>query len=383
MQTLNRKYALFVHDLFLEIGHSNALIETVRNLPKEEVDEVVVVAFTTDDIEKLFGILECNLKFVKVPFPKLYPMLVKAIFFHIWAYVYSKLFLGSHFKIGVGIAAVGMDLVNIQFIHHQWNKLYFDMLKPAGFKKIYKKLLFWYYDFIEQRVFRNRNTKFLALSQFINDYCQSYFKVPSDKIDTIYSGINLQKFRPVESSRSDLAASLIDHYPELAELDLDKPIYLFVGAFERKGLSLIMEKFKSIKSGQLIIVGSPESSGNFIFSPDIKSFHIKFTKDLPSFYTLADAFVFASVYEPFGLVIIEAAAMGCEIFVTQKDVGSVELLHDLEGVHIFEDSSDFRILEQPILSLDQRMRFRKLRLDRLQKYSWQKTGRELFDLIRK
>jgi glycosyltransferase involved in cell wall biosynthesis len=373
----SRKIALFVHDLFLEIGHSNALIETIRNLPPSQVDEIVVVAYSSDNLNKLFSDLDCPVRWVKVPFPYITPVLLKVIFFHLWSWFYTLFFLQEYYKIGVGIAAIGMDLVNIQFIHRQWNALYFSMLKPKGVKYLYKRALFSYYAIVENIVFRSDKTKFLSLSQFINDYCQKEFRVDSRQIKTIYSGINLETFSPSKLQRSELFSGLLREYPTLKGLDIDRPIYLFVGAFERKGLAQILKKLEFVDRAQLIVIGKPEAYGDFSLDAPFDIFYIEFTKQLPLFYSLADAFVFASVYEPFGLVIIEAAAMGCELFVTRESVGAVELLEGLEGIHVYENSETFQILPIRPLSLNRREQYRNDRLNRLRQYTWSQTGREL------
>ena len=41
-----------------------------------------------------------------------------------------------------------------------------------------------------------------------------------------------------------------------------------------------------------------------------------------------------TLYEPFGLVLIEAAAMGMNIVTTRNCVGASELLENLEGIEI-------------------------------------------------
>lgn len=377
----SKKLALFVHDLFLEIGHSNALIETIRNLETEQVEEVIVVSYSCDDLTTLFGNLHCPIKWVKVPFPHLSPVLVKVIFYHLWSYLYSTLFLRSHFKIGIGIAAWNVDLVNIQFIHHQWSDLYFKLIQPRGLKKIYKKTLFAYYHLVENIIFKNRKRKFLALSEFVNLFCQKQFHIQSKQIQTIYSGINLEKFSPVNMDRELLYKELIIDYPSLQGVDITNPIYLFVGAFERKGLGVILKKMEQVQDAQLIVIGKPEAHGNFQLDASYKIFYIEFTKELPKFYSLADAFVFASAYEPFGLVIIEAAAMGCELFVTRESVGAVELLEDLKGIHIFNDAEDFTISPIEIVNQEKRALYRQARISRLQKYTWKQTANQLARFI--
>jgi UDP-glucose:(heptosyl)LPS alpha-1,3-glucosyltransferase len=255
------------------------------------------------------------------------------------------------------------------------------MINPTGIKKVYKKVLFFYLNFVENRVFRHPKRKFLALSEFINLYCQRHFKIDSACIQTIYSGINLNKFQPIIMGKEALCNDLLNDYPALKGVNIEKPIYLFVGAFERKGLKLILEKLESVPDAQLVVIGKPEAHEDFNLEVPYKLFHIEFTRELPKFYSLADAFVFASAYEPFGLVIIEAAAMGCELFVTRKNVGSVELLENLEGIHIFEDENSFKIRETAILSLEKRKSNRDTRISRLREYSWSSTGEQLSSFI--
>ncbi len=376
-----RKIALFVHDLYLEIGHANALIETINNLPAEEVKEIVVVAYQADDLDQLFFNHHCPKKLLSLGIKGIKPFLLKAIYYHFISWLYARLILRDFYKIGVGIAAFSVDLVNIQFVHKQWKALYFFLLTPRGVKYWYKKLLFAYYEWIENILFHRPKVKFLALSGFVHDYCKKEFQLQDRQIRTIYSGVNLQKFTPLFKERSELILQLSELYPQLESLDPKRPIYLFIGAFERKGLPIIQERLSNLGREQLIIIGKPESSSNFSFVDTLDIFYIEFTNQLPLFYSLADAFLFASWYEPFGLVIIEAAAMGCELFVTRKNVGAVELLEDMPGIHIFNDVQDFTISPVSLLSIQQRQLYCQQRKERLAKYNWQFTAAQLLEFI--
>ena len=341
------RLALFVHDLFLEVGHSNALIETVRNLPTGCVDEVKVIAFTSDNLETLFGNLDCRLTFVKVPFPNLYPHLFKIIFFHLWTLLYSWILLERRYiRIGVGIASLAVDVVNVQFVHNHWSEFYFKMNKLKGVSFIYKKIFFYYLNIVESFLYSLPNLKFSILSRFTTEFCQHNFSIEKSRSETIYSGINLEKFSIDERDRSDLMEDLSAKYPVLVNIDLNQEIFLFVGAFERKGLAIILEKLERKDKAQIIIIGTSESKKDFLFSSKVDCFHITFTDELPLFYSLADAFVFASLYEPFGLVILEAAAMGLELYISRENVGAVELLEGVEGINVFNNwDVDFLCIE--------------------------------------
>lgn len=374
------KLALFVHDLYLEIGHSNALIETVNNLP-EKIDELIVVAFTSDNLEKLFPNLNCKKKLIRVPFPRIYPFIFKMFFYQIYAGIISFLMKGNYKRIGIGLACLNIDIVNIQFVHKHWSEFYFNYLKKGSLKYYYKKILFFFFNSFEKIMYANKTLKVSSLSQFTTEYLLKNFTLSPSNVVTNYSGINLEKFNIVAQDRHSLYLDLAAKYPSLNKIDPSLPIYLFVGAFERKGLDIILQKFKQLKGANLVIIGKSESSNNYDFSSEYNIAHITFTKELPKFYSLCDCFVFASVYEPFGLVILEAAAMGMNLCVTTDNVGACELLTELDGIKLFKNWNDFQITQNEILLPEKRVSQRNERLDIFNKYTWQKTGERFYKLL--
>jgi len=383
--TPKMKIVLYVHDLFMEIGHSKALIETIRHLPKDEIESITVIAFSSDDLKKLFSPLDCPMKIVRVPFPNLYPFILKMIFYYIWSFGYTKLILDSNSKkIGVGISALCTNYINIQFVHQHWEKFYFTMVLTSkkNIKYFYKRILFYFFRLLENYHYHKKGIHYSSLSQYTTDYLKERFLIDSDRITTNYSGIDIEKFSFRDLTRSQIYNSLLSDYPELSQIDPTQPIYLFVGAYERKGLQLILEQLEERPGTQFIVIGKPESGQQKLFSKKLKLVTIDFTKKVNLFYQLADAFVFASVYEPFGLVIIEAAAMGMEMYVTRRNVGAVEILENLDGIHIFNDSSDFKIGQQKVLSNEDKIKFRNGRIDRLKEYSWEKTALNFYKILR-
>lgn len=365
----------------MEIGHSNAVIETINN-SKMNISELVVIAYSSDDLNKLFPNLKCEKILYKVPFEKMYPLLFKMIFYYFYASFVTLLKCrGKYIKLGVGISYLWADVVNVQFVHKHWGEFYFHYLKKYSFKYFYKKTLFFFFDLFENFVYKNPQKRFSSLSKFTTQYLLENYPISNERITTAYSGINLEKFKIDSRPKIELKKELENSYPELKSLDVQEPIYLFVGAYERKGLHKILETLRKQNNAQLIIVGKPESGARVVFPENLKIFRIEFTKKLPMFYSLCDSFVFASIYEPFGLVIIEAAAMGLELFLTTKNVGACELLHNMQGVHLYEDHSSFMIEKIKVLSGEQRIEWRNQRIKHLQNYTWEQTGSHFHKLL--
>jgi glycosyltransferase involved in cell wall biosynthesis len=100
-------------------------------------------------------------------------------------------------------------------------------------------------------------------------------------------------------------------------------------------------------------------------------------EDLPMFYSAADVFVFPSLYEGFGLPVLEAMACGAPV-IAQNSSSIPEVLGD---AGILVDSADFdnalvRALEDLLADSSRRQLLRERGLERVKKFSWQKTALE-------
>lgn len=139
--------------------------------------------------------------------------------------------------------------------------------------------------------------------------------VPVEKIRVCYHGVDSEFFDP---SRID--ASKLEKLRERYGLDVDDIVILFIGRLEPvKGVIQLLQALPKVLEkhppAKLLIVGKgtledlvrseAEKSGlitlvtDFI-DPEAKAYH----------YALANLCVFPSLYEPFGIVALEAAAMG-------------------------------------------------------------------------
>lgn len=102
--------------------------------------------------------------------------------------------------------------------------------------------------------------------------------------------------------------------------------------------------------------------------------------DLPSLYAGADTLVYASLYEGFGLPVLEAMAVGCPVVVSDRGslkevAGNAAVLVDPEDI----DSIAFGI--ETALANRQRLIIKGLKHE--SKFSWQKTARETLGVYRR
>lgn len=105
-------------------------------------------------------------------------------------------------------------------------------------------------------------------------------------------------------------------------------------------------------------------------------------EDLPAIYSLADLFVYPSLYEGFGLPPIEASACGCPVIASNCSA-IPEVVGDA-GVLI--DPLDINGLARAILNVikdgSMRGRLKELGFKRARQFSWERTARETLDIYK-
>jgi glycogen synthase len=181
-------------------------------------------------------------------------------------------------------------------------------------------------SWIERTAYQNADGV-VAVSAAMKHDVQSIYNVAPDKVRIIHNGIDLQQYRP----RPD--PSVLERFG----IKPDIPFVLFVGRITRqKGIIHLVNAIRYFRPGVQVVLcaGAPdtpeiasEMSGAVerarSDSPhEIVWIQEMLPKDLViSLYTHASIFVCPSVYEPFGIINLEA--MACETPVVASAVGGI------------------------------------------------------------
>ena len=162
-----------------------------------------------------------------------------------------------------------------------------------------------------ERVLR-RATACIAISEQSKKDAIEILKLPADRIDVIYPGV-AEEFFAVERPEAQAAAK---------RYQLDKPYLLYVGTVEpRKNVDRLLDAYRSIcepvrKEHELVIVGPlgwcSEATRDRLRVPEPGVRYLGYVSedDLPGLTAGATAFVFPSLYEGFGLSLVQAMACG-------------------------------------------------------------------------
>lgn len=164
-----------------------------------------------------------------------------------------------------------------------------------------------------------RARRVIAISQSTARDLTATFGIPPGRIDIALPGYDTRAYRPLPSEqiRAFRAAK-----------DLPDRFWLFVGTLEpRKNLPMLLRAYAALPPAArlpLILAGGKGWDYQPIFDAvsqlDLEG-QVRFpgyvpVEDLPLWYNSAQAFVYPSVYEGFGLPVLEAMACGTPVIVS-------------------------------------------------------------------
>ena len=191
------------------------------------------------------------------------------------------------------------------------------------------------------------------------------------------------------------AAASCFHPEGAGRAEDEAPYFLYVGTLEpRKNLERTLRAFARVASAlpdhRFVLVGQPGWDYAGVLReaqrPDLA--HRVSVKgyvpesQLPRLYRGATAFVYPSLYEGFGLPVVEAMACGTPVLTSR----SSSLREIAEGAALLADPYDEQALADALLRLGEdatlRGRLRAAGLARAAQYSWQRTGRETVQAYR-
>ena len=211
----------------------------------------------------------------------------------------------------------------------------------------------------------------ICISETTRKDVAEYYGIPSEKLHVVYHGVD-SSFRPLPQVKVEKC---------LEKLQVIGPYILFVGQRDRyKNFSVLLDAFTSWKGYQdftLVVVGGNWSTeeANRVALLDTKKRikHVGRVNDeqLVALYNGASTFVFPSLYEGFGLPILEA--MACNTSVVAADIPAFRELANDQAY--FFDPTDTQSLQ---VSLDDATshQYDPLSHIDIHSFSWQKTAKQ-------
>jgi UDP-glucose:(heptosyl)LPS alpha-1,3-glucosyltransferase len=200
---------------------------------------------------------------------------------------------------------------------------------------------------LEKRVFSPSRTGWIiANSKRGRDEIVKHYQFPAERIEVIYSGVDLNRF---QARRSLAPPRSKDEGVRL----------LFVGTgFERKGLRFCIQALAKLPpTYKLTVIGRGDVRGYARYAADLGlGDRVRFAGhdlDMPAEYARADLLVHPAIYEPFANVCLEALASGVPV-ITSRINGASEIIRHGESGAIVERPDDIAELVAAIRLFENR-----------------------------
>ncbi|MBT8304253.1 MAG: glycogen synthase [Bacteroidia bacterium] len=185
----------------------------------------------------------------------------------------------------------------------------------------------------------------IAVSEETKVDVLEYFNVDEEKIKVIYNGINLEQYKATKSTTT------LEEY----NIDTAKPFVLFVGRITRqKGIIHLVNAIKYIDpETQVVLCAGAPDTPEIAKEMEDSVAEVQKTRDnviwidemldkqkVIELYSHADVFCCPSIYEPFGIINIEA--MACETAVVASAVGGIKevVVHGETGLLVPLEQQD-------------------------------------------
>ena len=158
---------------------------------------------------------------------------------------------------------------------------------------------------------------------------------------------------------------------------------LAVGTMEpRKNLKRIVEAFLGVRSKEsgvrnLIVVGRAGWGEQLKPTEGVNFLGLVSDTDLPALYAGAQALIYPSLYEGFGLPILEAMTVGCPV--VTSDLGSLKEISGKAAILVDPENVESIVIGIQT-ALDKRQSLINRGYQRAGDFSWEKTAKQTLDI---
>ena len=239
---------------------------------------------------------------------------------------YPSGFFGKTFRSLWRISGVTNDIIRDQIglFHGLSNELPLNIRRAKATKSIVTihDLIFLrypqYYSFIDRHIYSYKfrkacieSDRIIAVSECTKRDIVQFYHIPDEKIDVVYQGCDEQFKHPVTDDKKEEVRK---------KYNLPSQFILYVGSIEsRKNLLLVAKALTYLKEPiQVVAIGKRTD-----YTTQVETYlkekglqdrmiflHGIPFGELPAFYQMATAFVYPSVFEGFGIPLLEALNCG-------------------------------------------------------------------------
>ncbi len=345
-------------------------------IPKIAKDKVDIVFFTPLPPKKDIGFKVVNSPYIFMPLQKQYriglPKLTSKIKNELESFSPDLIHFSSPSSMGkYAIKYAKKRNIPVTTIYHTHFPSYFSYyIKRFPFLKLFSnytlKIFHWFYHNVTHVFVPSKEMKTYLLKQSVKELNISYFK----------RGVNIKKFSPEH---------LNPYFKEKYQIKESK-IVLFVSrlVYEKdiETLAKVYEKFqKKDTNTAFLVVGTGAGEGYLRKKMPNAYFTGKLIgTDLAEVYASSDIFLFPSISETFGNVVLESLASGTPV-VAANEGGPTDIISNNENGFLVEPKNIDLFVEKTLLLLEDdnlRKKFSEKAVEYAKTQSWSAICNGLF-----
>lgn len=245
--------------------------------------------------------------------------------------------------------------------------------------------------FYAQRMIRrtlSRGDRIIAVSKNTKADLARYFQVDSGKVQVVYNGVD-------DQFRRRLPAEDVDRW--LRQLEIERPYLLFVGnpTKPHKNLDNVIQAFARARQrrpfdARLVCVGHrgpatfklEQRAEQLGVGAEVRMLGHVANEALPALYQGATLFLYPTLYEGFGLPVVEAMASGLPVITSESSA----LKEIAEGHAHLVDPLDVDSIAGAIVQCmsdpEHRASLARLGLRRAEAFHWRRTAERTLEIYR-
>ncbi len=232
-----------------------------------------------------------------------------------------------------------------------------------------------------------RAKKIIAVSENTKADIVNYLGIKEDKVVVIYNGVS-------EIFKKDASREECEKLRD--KLNLHARYILNVSNMKKhKNIETLIKAYSKLRKRgieqKLLLVGGKKErirelqvyAEQFNVSEDVICIQNIDFEDLPDLYQICDVFVFPSLYEGFGLPLVEA--MASRVPVVTSNVSSIPEVVGNAGITIEPSDADSlaEAIEKVISDSNMRENMIKMGIKQIEKFNWENTTRKTLDVYKR
>lgn len=362
------KIAFVVHDYHQSGGHSRYVTELARRFSSRH--EVHVFANGIHESSAT------NIKFHRVPAWRLSAL---TTIFTFLLPATEQVNGGFDIIHAQGLCSLRSDVVTAHICNRAWFEA---RQKTNGAVPLKEHLFDRLVSPLEKRLYKNAKSNLvIAISEKTNRELARYYG-RATQTTVIHHGVDINQFSP--SNRGLYRNEVLNRLG----LSHDDFVFLFVGDL-RKGARDAINAMGKLKGGKLVLVSRTQPSSYEQYAEELgvsdRVICCPPTDSIERYYGAADAFVFPTPYDAFGMVISEAMAAGLPV-ITSREAGAAELItHKQNGLLIDSPTDSDEIAEQMkrlIADPELCKTLGRAARDKMQSFTWDKVAEQTMEVYK-